>query len=133
MTWQQLEQELQLLTQKLSNFSPDIIVGIVRGGMIPARLLSTYLDIKTVYCLNVQKQNDGRKVTVEITDDVTNKKILLVEDMLETGKSLIVAKEYLENKGAVVKTACLYTMPTSEFKPDYFLKEIDKSVHFPWE
>jgi hypothetical protein len=53
--------------------------------------------------------------------------------MLEAGKSLIVAKEYLANKGADVKTACLYTMPISEIKPDFYIREVNDVIKFPWE
>lgn len=101
--------------------------------MIPARLLATYLDVKKMYCLTVEKQGNERKVTSEITKNLEDKKILLVEDMLETGKSLIVAKNTLKSKGAIVKTACLYTMPISEIEPDYYLRTVNNVELFPWE
>jgi hypoxanthine phosphoribosyltransferase len=66
-------------------------------------------------------------------DDLVNKNVLLVEDMLETGKSLIAAKQYLESKGARVKTACLYVMPISEIVPDFSLRQVEKVEKFFWE
>jgi len=133
MTWQELENQLEEVAQKISDFSPDSIIGIVRGGIIPARLLSTYLNVKHIYCLNVVKKDASRIVETEITIDLSGKKILLIEDMLETGQSLIVAKKYLEEKGATVKTACLYIMPISKIKPDYYLKSVEQLETFPWE
>lgn len=62
-----------------------------------------------------------------------NKNILLVEDMLETGKSMIAAKEYLESKGAHVFTACLYTMHQSQIVPDYSLRGVAHVIALPWE
>lgn len=132
MTWEALQVEITALAEKI-DFNPDIIVGVVRGGLIPARLLSSKLKVKTMYCLTVKKLEDKRRVTSEITEDISGKKILLVEDMLETGKSLVVAKDYLEEKGAIVKTACLYTMPISEINPTYSLMEIREVTNFPWE
>jgi len=132
MTWEELENEIQALASKIS-YTPDIIIGIVRGGLIPARLLSSSLKIKNMYCLTVKKYDIERKVTSEISEDLIGKKILLVEDMLETGKSLIVAKRYLETKGAIVQTGCLYIMPISEIEPDYYLKIIEEVAKFPWE
>ncbi len=132
MTWHELENEIKVLRSKIK-YSPDIIVGVVRGGLIPARLLSSYLNVKEMYCLTVKKVSDQRKVKTVIEENIDGKSVLLVEDMLETGKSLVVAKQYLESKGAVVKTACLYTMPKSEVVPDYFLEEIHRVVKFPWE
>lgn len=133
MTWQQFEEELHTLSQKIKTSPPDIIIGIIRGGVIPARLLATYLEIKHMYCLTVEKQENERKVTTDITTDLKDKRILLVEDMLETGKSLIAAKEYLESKGAFVQTACLYIMPISKIEPNYYLRTIENVETFPWE
>lgn len=132
MNWEILEQEIDRL-KKIIDFQSDAIVGIVRGGIIPARLLSSRLGVKKMYCVSVEKIGEGRKVVTEITENITDKKILLVEDMLETGRSLKVAKEYLESKGATVKTACLYTMAVSEITPEYSLKQVDSIPKFPWE
>ncbi len=132
MTWGELEKEIIALSATI-HFLPDIIIGIVRGGVIPARLISSKLGVKEMYCLRVKKVGSERRVTSDILEEMKEKKILLVEDMLETGKSLIVAKQYLEKKGGIVQTACLYTMPTSKVKPDYYLKEIQEVAKFPWE
>ncbi|KKR27625.1 MAG: Phosphoribosyltransferase [candidate division CPR2 bacterium GW2011_GWD1_39_7] len=132
MTWQEFEEELNTLSQKI-DFTPDIIVGIVRGGLVPARLLSKSLKVKDMYCLTVKKVGEERKVMSEIKEDFNNKNILLVEDMLETGRSLKVAEDYLLNKGANVKTVCFYVMSISEIKPDFYLKEVEVLPVFPWE
>ena len=132
MNWDELRIEVKALTEKI-NYIPDIIVGIVRGGLIPARLLSTELGVKDMYALTVKKVGEERKVMSDISEGLSGKKVLLVEDMLETGKSLEVAKKFLEHKGAVIKTACLYTMPISEMKPDFFVREVQEVMSFPWE
>ncbi len=132
MDWIQFDQEIQALSGKI-NSQFDVIVGIVRGGLIPARLLSKYLGVKELYCLTVQKQGNERKVVTEITARLQNKKVLLVEDILETGKSLMVAKKYLETKGANVSTAALCVMPISEIEPNFYLKKVEKLVPFPWD
>jgi hypoxanthine phosphoribosyltransferase len=132
MNWKTFENEIRNLSEKITD-KPDMIIGITRGGVVPARLLSTYLDVKKMHCISVAKQDEKRSVVTEITEDISGKKVLLVEDMLETGRSLGVVKAYLEGKGAEVKTACLYTMPISEINPDYFLKEVDSVLEFPWD
>lgn len=132
MNWTTFRSEIKILSKKI-NYQPNIIVGITRGGLVPARFLSTYLQIKDMYCLTVRKIGEERKVVTEILDNLVGKNILLVEDMLETGKSLVVAKDYLESMGARVKTACLYTMPISKIKPNFYIKQIKKVKKFPWE
>lgn len=132
MNWEHLEKEVRELANHI-DCKPDIVIGIVRGGIVPARLLSSRLQVKDMYCLTVRKAGDQRMVTSDIVENISGKNVLLVEDMLETGKSLLVAKKYLEENGATVKTVCLYTMPISQIKPDYFLREVKEVVKFPWE
>lgn len=134
MDWNQFEEKIKILAEKIKqDFQLDIIVGVLRGGAVPARLLSRELDMKKMYGISVEKQGEERKVITDILADIKERKILLVEDMIETGRSLIVAKKYLAEKGAEVKTACLFTMPQSEIQPDYFLHEVESAPKFPWE
>ncbi len=132
MDWDTFTSETKKLGEKI-NYTPDCIIGIARGGVIPAVLLSKQLKVKDMYVLKVRVEAGERKIMAEIFTDVSNKKVLLVEDMLESGKTMIVVKEFLESKGAEVKTACLYVMPHTEIKPGFYLKEISKVEHFPWE
>jgi hypoxanthine phosphoribosyltransferase len=106
MNWQEFEEEIRNLNSKI-NYKPDYIVGIVRGGLIPSRMLAKVMKIKPMFCLSVEKRDNERVVISGVDYPLEGKKILLVEDMLETGKSLMVAKKWLEKKGAEVKTACL--------------------------
>jgi len=132
MDWHTFGAEMGRLSVRV-DYQPDIIVGITRGGIVPARLLSTDLHVKEMYCLTVQKSGEERRVVTDLLVDLVGKEILLVEDQLETGKSLIAARSYLEAKGARVKTACLYIMPHSEIVPDFYLRQVPEVERFPWE
>jgi uncharacterized protein len=132
MDWDTFTEETKKLGEKI-DYTPDCIIGIARGGVIPAVLLSKQLKIKDMYVLKVRVEGNERKVMAEVFTDISNKKVLVVEDMLESGKTMMVVKQYLESKGANVKTACLYVMPHTEIKPEFYLKEIQKVEHFPWE
>jgi hypoxanthine phosphoribosyltransferase len=125
-------EEIKKLAQMV-DFVPDVIVGVARGGIVPARLLSTLLNVKRVHCITVERMGEVRTVVGEIGEDLKGKKVLLVEDMLETGKSMDAALDYLASKHAETKTICLYVMPDSSTKPDYFLREVNRVVEFPWE
>ncbi len=132
MTWDEFDQKMKTLATKVTR-KPEAIVAVVRGGLVPARLLARDLHVKDVYAITVRRVGTERKITVDIVEDITGKRVLLVEDMIETGRGLMLAKEHLEAKGALVETACLYIMPTSEIKPDFFLQEVTDVVRFPWE
>jgi hypoxanthine phosphoribosyltransferase len=132
MNWQDTIKALSLLSYKIID-KPHVIVAVVRGGLIPARILSSNLTIKDMYCLTVKKHGSDRRVVTQVTEPLTGVRVLLVEDVLETGTSLIAAKEYLESKGAVVETAALYIQPRSQIIPDYYLEIREQVPTFPWE
>lgn len=132
MDWKTLEREISALSRKI-DCKPNIIIGITRGGIIPARLLSSQLKVERLHCISVVRAGSARVVVTKISEDIRGKTVLLVDDMLETGKGLEVARAYLEEMGARVKTACLYIMPMTEIYPDYCLKQVDSVVQFPWE
>lgn len=125
---------------KTSGFEPDIIVGIARGGWIPARLLSDFLDnpnitsIKVEFYLDIGKTKDEPSITQDIQVPVANKKVLLVDDVADTGKSLMLVKKHLKDMGASeIKIACLYFKPWSIVKPDYYVRETEAWIIFPHE
>lgn len=132
MDWKKFDAEIQKLASRIAN-KPDIIIGVVRGGLIPARLLAKYLGVKDMYALTVKKLGTERVLLNEITEQLTGKTVLLVEDVLESAGSMIIAKEYLESRGANVVTASLYVQPQSRLAPDYFLGDVTTVPIFPWD
>lgn len=137
-----LWEEFYSLTIKLaeqiskSKYQPDFIFGIVRGGLIPASLLAYFFPNSYLLSLAVIKEEGIRRVKKEIVDqlDLTGKRVLVIEDMLETGRSAQKAKEFLESKGALVKIACYYTSSLSEILPDFVIEEkVAEIIIFPWE
>jgi hypoxanthine phosphoribosyltransferase len=123
-----------------SGFKPDLIVGIARGGWIPARLLSDFLSnpniasIKVEFYVGIGETMNEPVVTQDIPVDVRNLKVLVVDDVADTGKSLKLVKEKLESMGArEVKVATIYYKPWSIFKPDFYVKTTDAWIIFPHE
>jgi len=134
MDWKKFDTEIRTLGKHIAKtgWSPDAVVGVVRGGVIPATVLANIFNVRKFYVIKVGHVGEDRRVKT-FEPNMFEKKVLLVEDMIETGKSLKAAKELLESKGAEVKTACLYTMPKSEIVPDFSLKVMKEVVLFPWE
>jgi hypoxanthine phosphoribosyltransferase len=125
---------------KASGFEPDLIVGIARGGWVPARLLSDFLDnpnitsIKVEFYLDIGKTKNEPTITQDIQVSVNGKKILLVDDVADTGKSLMLVKNHLKNMGASeIRIACIYFKPWSIVKPDYYVRETEAWIIFPHE
>jgi len=117
-----------------------MLVGISRGGLVPVRILSDKMGINNIgvmgigFYKSVGQTSKFPQITQELSKDVVGKKVLVVDDVADTGRSLVVAKEYLGRKGAAeVKIATLHYKPASQLKPDYFMDTTTKWVVYPWE
>ena len=123
-----------------SGFNADLIVGVSRGGWAPGRILSDLLEnphtvnIKIEFYVGLGQTARKPVVTQPIMEDISNKKVLVVDDVSDTGESLKVALDHVMEKGArSVKTVTVYYKPHSTFKPDFFAGETSDWIIFPWE
>ena len=141
-TWKKIYDMLLSQAEKIrqSGFKPDVIVGITRGGWVPARVLLDLLgipDLVTVrveFYLGVAEAKKEPVLTQGVSAVVTGKKALIVDDVADTGKSLQLAREHVLQQGATeVRIATVYRKPWSVIKPDYYEKETSCWVVFPWE
>ena len=141
-TWNKICDMLLSQAEKIrqSSFKPDVIVGITRGGWVPARVLSDLLgvpDFATVrveFYLGVTETRNEPVLIQGVSAAVTGKKVLIVDDVADTGKSLQLAREHVLQQGATeVKIATVYRKPWSVIKPDYYETETSCWVVFPWE
>lgn len=119
-----------------SAWRPDFLVGLARGGWIPTRLLSDVLGVKEILSLGLRYRDATRTTLIAYSlpePMPSGKKLLLIEDCLESGKSLCEARRLLEAAGNEVRTACLYITDTTQTRPDYFLEQRPTPPTFPWE
>jgi hypoxanthine phosphoribosyltransferase len=126
---------------KESGFIPDCLVGISRGGLSIVRTLSDFFGIKNIYVIRVMYYDDIKTTKKEpkLIQDVDetflkNKKVLVVDDVSDTGGSLIFTANLMKQKGIKeFKIATLHYKPWSKFKPDFYIDETDKWIIYPWE
>jgi hypoxanthine phosphoribosyltransferase len=123
-----------------SEFAPDVIIGVSRGGWIPARVLCDLLSAPVLASIGIEFYTDigetGRRprVTYPLTVTVLGKKVLLVDEVADTGESLKLAKGQVFEEGAKeVRTVTMYTKPWSIIEPDYHEKKTSSWIVFPWE
>ncbi len=123
-----------------SGYEPDIIVGLARGGWVLSRVLCDYLGVKDLVSLKVEHWGvtatpDGKaRIKYPFDVDLTSRRVLVVDDITDTGQSMIVSTEYVKtlNPGEV-RTATLQHITGSKFTPDYYGEEISwRWVIFPW-
>ncbi|NIO36700.1 phosphoribosyltransferase [Candidatus Bathyarchaeota archaeon] len=141
-TWDKIYEFLLSLAEKIreDDFKPDVIVGVSRGGWLPARVMSDLLEnpeianVKAEFYLGVAQTKGEPLITQPVSVSVMDKEVLLMDDVADTGKSLRLVKSHLKEKGATeVKIATIYYKPWSVVIPDYYEKETTSWIIFPWE
>ncbi len=141
-SWDEVYEMLVDLALRIrrSGFKPELIVGVSRGGWAPGRILSDLLEnthtanIKIEFYVGIGKTARKPVVTQPISEDISKKQVLVVDDVADTGESLKLALDHVLEKGAgEVKTATVYYKPHSKFKPDFFADSTSNWIIFPWE
>ena len=151
-TWQAVECQAQELLRQIQNsdWRPDYVVGLTRGGLVPANLISQYLEIP-MECLKVSLRDSGQtEHNCWMADDAANgKNILIVDDINDTGATLNwIEKDWPEGNTMYhwdniwnnnVRFAVLVNNEASKYKRiDYSAVDINKAeedswIVFPWE
>jgi len=141
-SWEQIYKMLIELADRIrrNGFEPDIIVGVSRGGWAPARVMSDLLEnpelanVRAEFYLGVAETKGEPVITQPVSTSVKRKKVLVMDDVADTGKSLRLVKTHLLDEGATdVKIATIYYKPWSVLAPDYYEKKTSLWVVFPWE
>jgi hypoxanthine phosphoribosyltransferase len=142
MTWDMLGVATRALSQMVADdgYEPDMILGIARGGLLPAGAMGYALSVKNVYTMNVEfytgvdERLDVPRILPPAPDfvDLSHGKILVVDDVADTGHTLKSVEEFCEGKVGEVRTACIYEKSHSVVKCDYVWKRTDEWINFPW-
>ena len=125
---------------KSSGYKAEVIVGVSRGGWPPARIMSDLLENSNIANMKVEFYKDigvrskKPRITQPVTAKVTGKRVLVVDDVADSGHSLKVVANHLWRKGAKeLKVCTIYLKPQSIFHPDFYAKTTRKWIIFPWE
>ena len=140
-SWDYIYKLLIELCEKIreNGFKPDVIIGVSRGGWSPARVISDILEnpnianIKVEFYKGVYKTTDEPVITQPISVQIKDKRILIVDDVSDTGKTLKLLNYELSKQTRKIKTVTVYSKPWTCFTPDFYAKSTNAWIIFPWE
>ncbi len=141
-SWDEVYELLLSLAKRIreTGYVPEVIVGVSRGGWPPARIMSDLLEnqnlanMKVVFYKDIGVRNRAPVITQPVTSEVTGKRVLVVDDVADSGLSLREVSKHLKRKGARdIKVCTIYLKPRSVFTPDFYARKTTKWVIFPWE
>ncbi len=142
LTWKKIHEASLKLASEIARegLEIDLIVGILRGGYIVARILGDILGTENIgvvevkFYKGIEERAERPIITQPLTADVKGKNILVVDDVVDSGRTLEIVTEQVRLRGArSVRTAVLFYKPKSIIRPDFFAQETSEWVVFPWE
>ena len=121
-------------------FVPEVVVAIARGGLLPAGAIAYGLGVKNCGAINVEFYTgigtvlDAPEVLPPELDMtyLDGRRVLLVDDVADSGRTLDLAVKLLIDRGADVRSAVIYTKPTTIIQPDHSWKATSLWIDFPW-
>jgi xanthine phosphoribosyltransferase len=138
-TYEEFIKDLQTLEKEVKDYTPDTLVAIARGGMTLAHFLAERLNIRDVYALNaVSYENEkkfGKPKIFNIPNLQTRKRVLIIDDISDSGETLYDTLEILKEKykNTEFKTLTLFFKEKTKLIPDITLKKTDKWIVFFWD
>ena len=136
----ELARELALAINQ-ARFHPELIIAIGRGGYMPARLVSDYLDVYNLTDIRIEHYHAVHmqrvaRVRYPLAADIAGKRVLLVDDVSDSGSTFETAIQHLREHGepAQLVTAVLHHKRVSSYKADFYAEEVSEWhwITYPW-
>jgi len=132
-----------LLLKQLPTDYDNILV-ITRGGMVPACLISEKTNIRNILVAAVMfydgESRQSEPIFLQFPQDTQlhGQRILVVDDVWDTGTTVMAVQERLERAGAKSEIAVLHFKPTksrfpADKRPDYYAEETEAWIVYPWD
>ena len=142
-TWEEQERLARVLASKIrsSGYRPDLVVAIGRGGYVPARILCDLFSISRLTSVKAEhwgipaEKEDRAVIRYPLCIPIEGAKVLIVDDVTDTGESMALVLEYVKTLGpSEVRTAVLHHKEVSGFLPDYFAEvcPVWQWIVYPW-
>ncbi|MFX1577471.1 MAG: phosphoribosyltransferase [Promethearchaeota archaeon] len=123
-----------------SGYEPELLLAIARSGFVPGRLMSDFLGNPNLYALKVEhwldttaEHQEDAVIPIQSPLPVKGKRVLIIDDIVDTGRSAIQTLNYVNSLGAKeVKSAVMLYLTVSEYEPDYYSVKQSEWVWFIW-
>jgi len=142
MSWSVFGEASRAIAQMVADddYNPDMILSIARGGLLIGGALGYSLAVKNVYTMNVEfytgvdERLEVPRILPPAPDfvDLGDARILIADDVADTGHTLRSVQQFCAGKVGEVRTAVLYEKSHSVVQCNYVWMRTDKWINFPW-
>ena len=142
MQWSEVGHAARTLAERIvdDGYRPDMVLAIARGGLLVAGALGYALGVKNTFTMNVEfytgidERLEMPMLLPPVPDlvDFAETRVLIADDVADTGATLALVKDFCAGKVAEVRCAVLYEKPRSEVRCEYVWRRTDRWITFPW-
>jgi hypoxanthine phosphoribosyltransferase len=142
MSWPDLGEGSRTIAQAVADdgYRPDVVLGIARGGLLVAGAVGYALGVKNTFTMNVEfytgvdERLEMPMILPPVPDlvDFADFKVLIADDVADTGATLELVLGFCAGKVAEVRCAVLYEKSRSAVKCEYVWRRTDRWITFPW-
>jgi len=142
MSWQDLGDGTRELAERVhgDGYRPDIVLAIARGGLLVGGAIGYALGVKNTFTMNVEfytgvdERLEMPMLLPPVPDlvDFAEQRVLIADDVADTGATLALVKDFCEGKVAEVRCAVLYEKSRSTVACEYVWRRTDRWIVFPW-
>ena len=142
MSWDDLGVGARDLAQAVADdgYHPDLVLGIARGGLLVCGALGYSLGIKNTFTMNVEfytgvdERLELPMILPPVPDlvDFAETRVVIADDVADTGATLALVKDFCAGKVAEVRCAVLYEKPRSTVRCEYIWRRTERWITFPW-
>jgi xanthine phosphoribosyltransferase len=136
-SWDQFHRDARALAWRLADSEPfDAIVGIARGGLVPAAIVARELGIRLIDTVCVTSYEYTKQGEISLLKKpggelANGKRLLIVDDLVDTGNTARLVRALLPE----AHFATVYAKPMGRPMVDTFITEVsqDTWIYFPWD
>jgi uncharacterized protein len=142
MGWEELGTGVRTLAGAIlaDGYRPDLVLAIARGGLLVAGAIAYALDVKNTFTMNVEfytgidERLEMPMILPPVPElvDLEEARVLIADDVADTGRTLLLVKDFCAGKVGEVRCAVLYEKPHSEVSCEYVWRRTDRWIDFPW-
>lgn len=142
LTWPQFGAAARELAIRIAEdgYRPDLILAIARGGFFPAAALGYALAVKNLHVINVEFYtgvDERLEMPVVLPPvpqpvDISGARVLIADDVADTGATLKLVKEFCADAVKEVRCAVIYEKPQSTVRSEYVWRRTSLWINFPW-
>ncbi|MFV0481911.1 MAG: phosphoribosyltransferase [Campylobacteraceae bacterium] len=139
-SYEEFFKDVNKIAREVKPHNFDALLAVARGGLTFGHFLAHAIDTRNLYSLNSVHYEESQKldyIKISNIPDLSNaKKVLIIDDIADSGETLVEVKRVIQEKFPNIediKIATIFYKDKSIIKPDFYTREATEWIEFCWD